>query len=122
MVGTQSDRDTVFELCSDRHRRIALAILAGEQRPLTMDDIAKTIVKHTDETPLREVSGETITNVKTSLYHLHLPKIEAAGLIEFDSDREVVEPTAQFDRVEPHLSALLDDKPELVTPLKLETR
>lgn len=119
MVGTQSDRDTVFELCSDRYRRIVLAILAGEQRSLTLDDLAKTIVKLTHETPLREVSGETIAGVKTSLYHIHLPKIEAARLIEFDSDREVVEPTAQFDRIEPDLSAHLNDVPEPVTPLEL---
>lgn len=119
MVGTQSDRDTVFELCSDRHRRIVLAILAGEQRSLTLDDLAKTIVKHTDETPLREVPGETIAEVKTALHHVHLPKIEAAELVEFDADRGVVEPTARFDGVAPHLSAHLDGDPELVTPLEL---
>lgn len=119
MVGDQSELDTVFELCSDGQRRVVLAILAAEQRALTTDDLAKAIVKHTHQKPLEEISGETISRIKIALYHTHLPKVEAAGLIDFDPDREVAEPTEQFARVEPHLSELLDGDPVLSTPLEL---
>lgn len=119
MVGTDLDFDAVLGLCSDRHRRIALAVLADQQRTLTMDDLTKAVVKHNHHTPLAEVSGETTTRIKTRLHHTHVPKLVAAGLVEHDAERGLVEPTPEFDRVEPHLSAVLDADPVLEGPVEL---
>lgn len=119
MVGTQLGFDAVLDLCGDKHRRIVLAVLAGQQRTLTIDDLAKAVVKHNHHTPLREVPGEEMVQIKSSLHHAHVPELEASGLVEYDIDRHLVEPTAQFERTEPHLSAILDADPEIETPLAL---
>lgn len=118
MVGTPLEFDTILDLCGDRHRRIVLAELAARQRSLTIDDLTRAIVKHNHHVPLTEVSGETLTRIETSLHHVHIPKLEAVGLVEYNSVRELVEPTPEFDRVEPHLSSVLDADPVLATPLE----
>ncbi|WP_123536778.1 DUF7344 domain-containing protein [Halosimplex salinum] len=119
MVGTGLDFDAVLELCADTERRIVLAVLADERRPLTLDDLTKTVVKHTHDTPLADVSGEAVTDVKIRLHHAHVPRLEAAGLVEYDPERGLVEPTAAFDRIEPHLSAILDADPVLAGAIAL---
>jgi len=48
--GEAVELDTVLDLGADQHHRIALAVLAHEQRLLTRNDLTKAIVKqlHTD--------------------------------------------------------------------------
>ena len=115
MNRSSSEFDTVLDLCEDKHRRFVLTVLAEQQRSLTMDDLTKMAVKRNRHTRPTAVSGEIVTRVKTGLHHVHIPKLEEAGLIEYDSERQLVEPTAEFDRMEPYLSAILGADPELAT-------
>lgn len=111
--------DTVLDLGGDQHRRIVLAVLAHEQRSLTMNDLTKAIAKHNHHAPVREVPKDDLSEVQISLHHVHLPKIEASGLVDYDQDRGVVEPTEQFEQVQPQLSALIDADPALESPVEL---
>lgn len=111
--------DSVLDLCQNQHRRIVLGTLAEEQRPLTFDDLTKAVLTHNHQTPLAETSEDVLTEVRLSLYHVHLPKLASAGLITYDPEIELVEPTAQFDQVQPTLSTILDADPELDTPMTL---
>jgi hypothetical protein len=45
-----------------------------------------------------------------------IPKLETAGAIEFDSERELVGPTAAFERFDPYLSAIVEADPDLESP------
>lgn len=119
MTVSQLDFDAVLDLCSKKHRRIVLAVLAEQQRSLTVDDLTKAIVKHNHHTPLTKVSSETITQIKISLYHCHIPKLADAGLIEFDADRELVEPNEACEQIEPDLASIVDADPELSRPVGL---
>ena len=70
------------------------------------------------QTPITEASEDVLTEIRLSLYHCHLPKLASEGLINYDPKRQLVEPTAQLDQVQPTLSAALAD-PSLETPMKL---
>lgn len=118
MGGTSIEFDTVLELCRDRHRRIALAVLADRQQSLTLNDLTKMIVNHNHHTP-PEVSEGVVRQIRLSLHHIHIPKLEAVALIEYDSERHLVEPTDQFEQFQPHLSALIDADPGLEAPVEL---
>lgn len=82
-----SDFGTMLELYQDQHRRAVLAVLINEQRSLTVNDLTKTVVKHTSQTPITEVSADVLTQIQMSLHHVHLPKMAEAGLIEYDPER-----------------------------------
>ena len=111
--------DTVLDLCRDRHRRIVLAVLANHQRSLTLNDLTKTIVKHNHHLSVTAVSGDELSQIRLSLYHEHIPALEAASVIDYDSDRELVEPTERFDELVPRLSAIIEADPELEPPVEL---
>jgi hypothetical protein len=105
--------DTVLDLCGAEHRRIVLAVLTVERRSLTMDDLQRTILAHNHHTPVTDASEDVLTDILVSLHHTHLPKLESAGVIDYDSERHLVESTELFDQLQPHLSAILGTEPKL---------
>ncbi|NHN59241.1 MULTISPECIES: hypothetical protein [Halorussus] len=117
MVGTL-ELDTVLDVCEHKHRRIVLAALADQHQSFSIDDLTNAIVKHDHHTPPSEAADETITKIRTGLHHVHLPMLAEAGLIQYDPERQLVEPTAQLDRAESHLSVVLAVDSELQTPLE----
>jgi len=119
MSGDSDTFDTVLDLGGDRHRRIVLAVLDHEQRSLTMHDLTKAIVKYNHHASEREMSKESLSEVQILLHHVHLPKIEASGLVEYDQERGLVEPTEQFEQVQSPLSALIEADPVLESPVEL---
>jgi len=119
MVGTSSEFNTLLELCQEQHRRIILAVLATEKRSLTVNDLTKAIVKQNHHTPLVELSEDELRQIRTSLFHVHIPKLEHLSLIEYDQERQLVELTPQFDQLQPQLSAIIDADPDLEAPVGL---
>ena len=117
-VGT-IEFDTVLELCRSRHRRCVLAVLDEERRPLTINDLTKTVFTYNHHMPITEVSGERQRQIRHRLHHEHVPKLVSAGIVEFDTERQLVKPTARFDELQPHLSAIIDADPALETPVRL---
>lgn len=111
--------DALLDVCADRHRRIVLAVLAGEQRRLTVNDLAKAIVKHNHHVPVTETSGGQLSKLGASLHHVHLPKIEESGLVTYDPERRLVESTERFEQVQPKLSTLIEADPALEPPIEL---
>lgn len=73
-----TDLDAVLTALADRRRRRILGTL-DRDGPLERDDLVDYLVAVENAT-----DDETRGRVQTSLYHVHLPKLEAAGLIECD--------------------------------------
>jgi predicted transcriptional regulator len=113
------DLDTVLHLCRDRHRCIVLAVLADQQRTLTVNDLRNAVIKHNHHAPITETPTEVTTQIHIMLYHVHLPKLAETGVIEYDVDQQLVEPTAQFDELQPYLSTIIDSDPDLKAPVGL---
>lgn len=119
MSEASSTFDSVLDLCQHQHRRIVLAVLAEEQRSLTLNDLTQTALRYNHHTAITEVSEDVLTEIRLSLDHVHLPKLASEGLITYDPDRQLVEPTEQFERVQPTVSTILDADPTLETPIEL---
>ena len=116
MSGSSTEFNAVLDLCQHEHRRIVLAALA-DRRSVPTDDLTAAIVEREYRAPPVEVGDETVARIESSLYHVHLPKLAAAGFIEYAPDRQRVEPTERFGRGAPHLSAILGADPALGTSL-----
>jgi len=119
MSETRSTFDSVLDVCQHQHRRIVLALLAAQQRSLTLHDLTETVLKYNHQASPTEVSEDVLTEIRLSLHHVHLPKLASGGLVTFDPDQRLVEPTEQFEQVEPALATILDADPTLETPLEL---
>lgn len=107
------------ELCRDQHCRIALAVLAEEDRRLTVNDLTKAICSHNHHALLSDVAAGEIEAIHRSLEDRYLPRIARAGLVEYDAERGLVEPTERLERARPHVDAIVDADDELEGPLEL---
>ncbi|NHN41306.1 hypothetical protein G9C85_06605 [Halorubellus sp. JP-L1] len=111
--------DSVLELCQHQHRRIVLGVLAREQRSLTLNDLTQAVLKYNHQTPITEASADVLTDIRLSLYHVHFPKLSSEGLVDYDPERKLVEPTEQLAQVQPTLSTILDADSSLEAPMEL---
>jgi hypothetical protein len=112
MVGTP-ELDTVLEVCGHKHRRIVLATLDDPQESVPITDLTDAIIEHNHHMPPAAAADETVTQIRTGLHHTHLPKLVAAGLIEYDRTQQLVEPRAQLEQAESQLSTILAMDSEL---------
>lgn len=73
---TESER---YELLASERRRIALAVLESSAGPIEVETLAATLA-----TWENGASGETVERAASSLHHVHLPKMDDLGVIEYD--------------------------------------
>lgn len=65
--------------------------------------------------PGAEPGTETgFTGDTVSMAHVHLPKLEDYGFVDWDEDADVVQAGERFDEIEP-LLGLLDENQELIS-------
>ncbi len=82
--GRDEALNDLYDALSHDRRRIALAILADLQPPVHVETLAHR-VRETE----REASGDS-ERVDVVLHHVHLPRLAASGLLEYDPDRKEV--------------------------------
>lgn len=111
--------DNLLRHCSHPQRRILFGVLVEQQRPLTMHDLTRTVVKHNHHQPLSEVSGPELERIRIPLLHNDIPKFEADGFVEFEADRQLVEPTAQLEAYQSLISTIVAEDPNLDPPIGL---
>ena len=78
----------VFKLLANRHRRHALSYLVG------MDDDTATLGELCGYVAARHANAGTAPKhddeLAIGLHHIHLPKLEAAGVIEYDARSQTI--------------------------------
>lgn len=109
-----------FRVLQNRRRRYVLRCLKTSETPMALADLADELVRwETDASP--SAVQDVRERLYTSLYHCHLPKLANKGLIEFDTDQNLVsssEAVESVDRpsVDEHLQKSLTDNAESQYP------
>lgn len=93
--------DALFEVLSDRRRRILLELLRTTDAPMAFADAVREVVEREHDERFSELSDDVIENVHVSIHHIHVPKLVTAGLVEYDADRRTLELAVAPDRVVP---------------------
>ncbi|USZ70307.1 DUF7344 domain-containing protein [Natronosalvus halobius] len=83
----------IFEVLRNQRRRYVLQFLKQDGRPVELGDLAQQVAAWEYETTLEGVTPEQRKRVYTTLQQTHLPKMDTAGILRFDSDDGVIEPT-----------------------------
>lgn len=78
---TESER---HDLLSNERRRIVLSALAGYTAPIDLSTLAPEIA--TREEGRDPTNGDSIEHIRVTLHHTHLPKLEACGVVDYDTD------------------------------------
>lgn len=72
-----------LDLLNSERRRTVLEQLVGDDRTHSLDSLV-TAIAQTD----RAITSE---QARISLHHAHLPKLESAGVVDYDSQEQTVE-------------------------------
>ena len=97
-------RDRVFELLSNRRRRLVLYYLqeqAGEDA--TVRELASEIAAWENGVETVAVTYKQRKRVYTSLYQSHLPKMDEYGVVEYEQGRGTVRLTAEGETLDAYL-------------------
>lgn len=99
---TSGELDRRFGILSDRRRRFVLLALAEESGAYTLRDLAERVVAWEEGKLPREVTEEERKRASVSLYHVHLPKLDDAGMIEYtETSMVAVRPATEIAEIAP---------------------
>lgn len=84
--------DAIFGALADSRRRHALGCLL-EHRTVALADLAELVAEREAGEQLATIPAEQVSRVYFSLYHTHVPKLEAAELVLYEQEEDVVRST-----------------------------
>ena len=86
----ETHRDAVFEGLASGRRRTTLDVLSHQFHPIHEETLAREVAARTLDTPEHRVPDDALESVLTTLLQTHLPKLDAAGLVDHDRDEGTV--------------------------------
>lgn len=95
---------TVFDLLSYHQRRLVIEFLATEAETVDIDVVATEVASHIDPQ-----TAERIDAIRASLHHQHLPKLDDAGVLDYDSPTGTVRADPQITALRPYLELARDE-------------
>ncbi|WP_255170218.1 DUF7344 domain-containing protein [Natrononativus amylolyticus] len=93
----------IFEVLRNQRRRYVLQFLKQDGRPTELGDLAQQVAAWEYDTVPEKVTPEQRKRVYTTLQQTHLPKMDEAGILLFDSDHGIIEPTDRTDDISVYL-------------------
>lgn len=83
LIETEGDRwDAVLSSLERTRRRLALAELAADDGPIPRDDLIRRVLAREEGVSTDAVPETSFQDAKVAFHHVHLPKLESAGLID----------------------------------------
>lgn len=98
MAGKMTERITQidsFALLANQRRRLAVRILGESSGPFSIGELAAAIGRREAGDP----STEDLRRIHVSLYHNHLPRLEAADVVLYDREEGTVRPHRNYDEL-----------------------
>lgn len=83
-------KDVIFELLKNRRRREVLAYLLDADETVTLGELAEQIAAWENDTSVNALNSDQRKRVYVALYQTHLPKMDDAGIVEYDQDRGLI--------------------------------
>lgn len=79
-----------LELLADSFHRTVVTVVAEAGTPLYVEDLAERLVSRGTAVVRTDDYETLVDRTATSLHHEHLPRLAAAGLVEYDSEANLV--------------------------------
>ena len=83
-------KDVIFELLKNRRRREVLKYLLEAEETVTLGELAEQIAAWENNTEVNALNSDQRKRVYVALYQTHLPKMDDAGIVDYDQDRGLI--------------------------------
>lgn len=104
-------QDQVFDLLSNARRRFILSYLQQADGPVDIFELAREIGAVENGIEVDEVTDKQEKRVYVSIYQTHIPKLESAGLIEYDGDSGTLRLSDRTDEFSAFLPSEEESRP-----------
>ncbi|WP_139136144.1 hypothetical protein [Haladaptatus sp. W1] len=81
----------LHSLLAVERRRLVLDILTGIITTVELEELARRVVEREDG--IDAADQDVMERVVIGLHHNHLPRLDDAGLVDYDPDSHTVDPT-----------------------------
>ena len=105
---TELTQDDVFEILSSPRRRYLLYYLRQRQEPVELTALAEHVAAWENGVETDELTTQERKRVYVSLYQTHVPKLDDAGIVEYDAESGMVALTHRAQRIDSYLG---DEEP-----------
>lgn len=85
------DTDEIFEILRNGRRRVVLQYLQNNGQESTLRELTREVAARENGVEPAEITSKQRMRAYTGLRQSHLPKMDRAGVIDFDPDRGTVE-------------------------------
>jgi DNA-binding transcriptional ArsR family regulator len=88
--GGSLSKDLVFTMLSNQRRRHVIHYLKQRGEQVTVRDLSRQVAAWENGVGVEQLDYKQRKRVYTSLHQTHLPKLDDAGIVEYDRDRGTV--------------------------------
>ncbi|WP_232688809.1 DUF7344 domain-containing protein [Halobacterium zhouii] len=101
--------DIVFEILRNERRRLVLHYLRDNDGEATLGQLAEHIAALENDITVTALNAQQRKRVYVGLYQCHLPKMDDAGVIDFNQSRGTIDLCESADRLETYLDTEDDE-------------
>lgn len=98
----------MYDVLSNRRRRFAIHYLKSRGETTSLGELSEQVAAWENGCEVEEVTHAQRKRVYTALQQSHLPVMDDAGVVIFDKDRGIVEPTDSLESVDIYLDLVRD--------------
>lgn len=103
-TGSALSREDAFDLLSNARRRHVVSYLRDVDGEVSLRELSTQVAAWENDVAVAAVSSTQRKRVYTALHQSHLPKLGDAGVIDYDTERALIEPTARMAVLEQYLA------------------
>lgn len=101
--------NTLCSLLGDYRRRYAIKWLSEQESPVGLTELASAVAAWENESEPADTPEKATNRVAATLHHVHLPKLDTADIIVYDTETKVVM-SIQTEVFTPFLELLETDR------------
>lgn len=97
--------EEVFDVLSHRRRRFALHYLV-QKGETELGDLAEYVAAWENEKDVQEITASERKHAYSALQQSHLPRMDEAGVVEFDKNRGTIEPSESLAELDIYMDVV----------------
>ena len=113
--GSKPPLDVVFGILKNKRRRQVLEYLQDTEE-VPLGQLAEHIAATENDTTPKQLASSQRKRVYVGLYQCHLPKMDDAGVIDYDQQRGRIRRTDRIEHVQAYLEDTTDTEPRRLHP------
>lgn len=94
---SNEEPDDYFAILGEAHRDAVVGILVAEDRSFRLSRLAERVAAETRDVSPDDLTARDVERTKVELHHNHLPKLDDAGVVDYESEDGRVTPAAGIE-------------------------